>query len=482
MSELTHLSAAEIARGVRDGSLNAIDITEACLAKIASHNGDLNALLHIDNEGALAAAKAAMAGDRKGALAGVPVIIKDNIQVAGLPLTCASKLLGNYRSSYDATVVARLRAAGAVILGKANMDEFAMGSSCEYSAFGPTKNPWDQSKVPGGSSGGSAASVAAGFAPVALGSDTGGSIRQPAAFCGNIGFKPTYGRVSRFGLVAFGSSMDQIGPFTRSLEDSRLVSGVIGGFDGNDATSLRESADLGPNEVDLSTLRVGFAPAHLGAGCQPAVKAAIEAQLAMLKDQGATIVELDMPMSEYVVQVYYILATSEASANLSRFDGVRYGHRTEIPNADILELYQASRGEGFGDEVKRRIMLGTFALSAGYQDAYFKRAMKVRKLITQEFDGAFAKCDVILGPTAPSVAFGIGEVCDDPLTMYLNDVYTIGANLSGHPALSMPCGYSEAGLPIGLHLQTATGSDGLLFDIADSIDETMSVEERQPSL
>ena len=393
--------------------------------------------------------------------------IKDNICVTGMQTSCGSRILGPYHPPYDATVIERLRAAGAVIIGKTNCDEFAMGSSNENSAFGPVKNPWDISRVPGGSSGGSAAAVAAGIVPVALGSDTGGSVRQPAALCGVIGLKPTYGRVSRYGLVAFGSSLDQIGVLARNVSDAASVLQVIAGRDPHDATTADVpvpdySAEL--NE-DVRGLRIGVSRALLGEGLDPEVRSAIDKSIDAYRELGAEIVDVDLPHAQYAIAVYYIIATAEASSNLARYDGVRYGFRAEDAPA-LREMYRKTRDEGFGPEVKRRIMLGTYVLSAGYYDAYYLKAQKVRTLLRQDFANAFEKCDAVLTPTTPTPAFMFGEKSDDPLAMYLNDIYTVTANLAGVPGISVPCGLSSEGLPIGLQLLGPNWSEARLLRLA----------------
>jgi aspartyl-tRNA(Asn)/glutamyl-tRNA(Gln) amidotransferase subunit A len=455
------------------GETTARVATESALNAAEKLNETLNAFLEIDRAGALNCAdeidtkiRSASAGGTT-PLAGVPVAIKDNICVTGMQTSCGSRILGPYHPPYDATVIKRLRAAGAVVIGKTNCDEFAMGSSNENSAFGPVKNPWDISRVPGGSSGGSAAAVAAGIVPVALGSDTGGSVRQPAALCGVIGLKPTYGRVSRYGLVAFGSSLDQIGVFARDAGDAASVLQVIAGRDPHDATTADVpvpdySAEL---NQDVRGLRIGVSRALLGEGLDPEVRSAIDKSIAAYRELGAEIVDVDLPHAKYAIAVYYIIATAEASSNLARYDGVRYGFRAE--NAPALrEMYRKTRDEGFGPEVKRRIMLGTYVLSHGYYDAYYLKAQKVRTLLRQDFAKAFEKCDAVLTPTTPTPAFMFGEKADDPLEMYLSDIYTVTANLAGVPGISVPCGLSSEGLPIGLQLLGPNWSEARLFRLA----------------
>lgn len=439
------------------GDATPSQITRAALDKIEQDNERLNAYLTINREGALRAA-AAMDGEIQSAinekpLAGIPIAIKDNMCTEGIRTTCGSRILGNYVPQYSATAVKKLEAAGAIIVGKTNLDEFAMGGSTENSAFGPARNPHNPEYVPGGSSGGSAVAVAADHVPVSLGSDTGGSIRQPASFCGVVGLKPTYGRVSRFGLVAFASSLDQIGPFATNAKDAARVLQSIAGHDRHDATSANiEVPDyLNALTGDIKGLRVGVPPECFGEGLDAEVKAKVEAAIQQLQDRGAEIVEVHLPHMKYVVAVYYLIATAEASSNLARFDGVRYGFRTEEART-LSELYRRTRDEGFGAEVKRRIMLGTFALSSGYYDAYYEKAQRVRTMLAGDFAEAFKKCDVIATPTAPTPPFKIGDKSDDPLAMYLCDIYTVTINLVGVPAISVPCGISSNGLPIGLQL------------------------------
>jgi aspartyl-tRNA(Asn)/glutamyl-tRNA(Gln) amidotransferase subunit A len=454
--------AYNITSGILAGESSAKQVCEASLQAIAARNDQLAAFVHVDEEFARRQAAAIdariAAGETVGPLAGVPIAIKDNLCTLGLPTSCASKILADYQPPYEATAIQRLRAAGAVIVGKTNMDEFAMGSSTENSAFVPARNPHDPQRVPGGSSGGSAIAVAAGMTPISLGSDTGGSIRQPAAFCGVVGLKPTYGRVSRYGLVAFGSSLDQIGPFANNVTDAGLLLRVISGHDPADATSIDREvpdyvAELDEARLDqkLSGLRIGVAKEYFGEGLDDEVRQSVAAAIELYRGLGAQIIELSLPHSQYCVAAYYIIATAEASSNLARYDGVHYGHRTEHPEG-LIDLYKQSRAEGFGPEVKRRIMLGTFALSAGYYDAYYNRALKVRRLIQQDFTQAFEQVDVLLSPTTPTPAFKLGEKTTDPLSMYLADIYTIAINLAGVPAVSIPCGKTQSGLPIGMQL------------------------------
>ena len=428
---------------------------EASLDRAEKLNETLNAFLQIDRDGALNRADKIDSQSDKASLtlAGIPIAIKDNICVRGMQTSCGSRILGPYHPPYNATAIERLLNAGAVIIGKTNCDEFAMGSSNENSAFGPVKNPWDTSRVPGGSSGGSAAAVAAGIVPVALGSDTGGSVRQPAALCGVIGLKPTYGRVSRYGLVAFGSSLDQIGVFARNATDAATILQVIAGRDVRDATTADVPVPSYAEELaaDAKGKRIGVSRTLLGEGLDEEVRTAIESAIDVYKDLGAEIVDVELPHAKYAIAVYYIIATAEASSNLARYDGVRYGFRAEEAPA-LRDMYRKTRDEGFGAEVKRRIMLGTYVLSAGYYDAYYLKAQKVRMLLRQDFARAFDKCDVVLTPTTPTPAFKSGAKVDDPLAMYLNDIYTVTANLAGVPGISVPCGLSAEGLPIGMQL------------------------------
>lgn len=458
---MTLLNATEdLHRCLIDGSLTSRAATETSLARIRETDGRIRAFLHVDADHALAQADAVdakrKAGQPVGLLAGLPIAIKDVICERDRPCTCASKMLENFRPPYDAHVIERLRAADAVLVGRTNMDEFAMGSSSENSAYQITRNPRDETRSPGGSSSGSAAAVAANMAPASLGSDTGGSIRQPASFCGVVGLKPTYGRVSRYGLVAFASSLDQIGPFATDVFGAALLQQAIAGHDPRDSTSVNRPVPdyLAALDLPLAGLRIGVADEHFAAGLDPEVEKTVRAAIDVYRQLGATIKPIKLPHTKYAVATYYVIAPSEASSNLSRYDGIHYGHRTEQAG-NLTELYAKSRGEGFGAEVKRRILIGTFALSAGYADKYYVKALKVRRLIRQDFDAAFAECDVIAGPVAPTPAFKIGELANDPLAMYLSDVYTLSANLAGIPGMSVPCGFTVSGLPIGLQLLAA---------------------------
>jgi len=449
---------------------------EAAIGAAEKLNDTLNAFLAIDREGALQRVE-----NSSGALAGVPVAVKDNLCVVGMQTSCGSRILGDYHPPYNATVIQRLIDAGAIIIGKTNCDEFAMGSSNENSAFGPVKNPWDVTRVSGGSSGGSAAAVAAGIVPVALGSDTGGSVRQPASLCGVLGLKPTYGRNSRYGLVAFASSLDQVGVFAREVTDMARVLGVIAGRDNHDATTADTPV---PNYLEslsgeLKGLRVGFPTALFGEGLDDEVGRSVKAVVDVYRELGAEIVDIELPHAGYAIAVYYIIATAEASSNLARFDGVRYGFRAEEA-PELRQMYRKTREEGFGPEVKRRIMLGTYVLSAGYYDAYYRKAQQVRTLIKNDFLTAFTQCDAIITPTSPTPAFAIGEKVNDPLAMYLNDIYTVTANLAGVPGLSVPCGLSSLRLPIGFQLLGAYWSEPTLLKLAHSYLEARPFTERPP--
>ena len=472
--DFAEATVADLRDSIARGETSARVAAESSLHAAETLNDQLNAFLEIDRVGALKRAdaidgkiKTQAKADEPPALSGVPIAIKDNICVRYMQTSCGSRILGPYHPPYNATAIERLLDAGAIIIGKTNCDEFAMGSSNENSAFGPVKNPWDTSRVPGGSSGGSAAAVAAGIVPVALGSDTGGSVRQPASLCGVIGLKPTYGRVSRYGLVAFGSSLDQIGVFARNASDAATVLQVIAGRDRYDATAADVAVPDYSRELeqDIKGQRIGVSRALLGEGLSSEVRASIETAIDAYSDLGADIFDVDLPHAKYAIAVYYIIATAEASSNLARYDGVRYGFRAEEAPA-LRDMYRKTRDEGFGPEVKRRIMLGTYVLSAGYYDAYYLKAQKVRTLIRQDFLQAFEKCDAVLTPTSPTPAFRFGEKIDDPLAMYLNDVYTVTANLAGVPGISVPCGLSSEGLPIGMQLLGPYWSEATLLRLA----------------
>ncbi|HVR84837.1 MAG TPA: Asp-tRNA(Asn)/Glu-tRNA(Gln) amidotransferase subunit GatA, partial [Planctomycetota bacterium] len=450
--------AVSIRQDILTRKTTATQVAERFLSRLAAIDPKVRAFLSVNKDAALAQAKKVdeklARGEKAGLLAGIPVAVKDNLCTIDAPTTCGSKILENYRAPYDATVVRRLREEDAVIVGKTNLDEFAMGSSTENSAFFTSRNPWNLQCVPGGSSGGSAAAVAAGMAPIALGSDTGGSIRQPAALTGTVGFKPTYGRVSRYGLVAYGSSLDQVGPFGRSVRDAALLSQAISGHDPHDSTSVNQPVPdfVGQLDRDTRGLRLGVPKEYFSAGLDAEIRTSVEEAIAKLVAKGATRIEVSLPMTEYAIAAYYIVAPCEASSNLARYDGVHYGHRSKDYD-DVTSLISKSRKEGFGPEVTRRIILGTFALSSGYYDAYYNRALKVRRKIKQDFDKAFESCDVIVGPTSPTPAFPVGAKVGDPLSMYLCDVYTVATNLAGLPGISIPCGLTSAGLPIGLQVQ-----------------------------
>ena len=457
MTELCDLPGHELARRFRSGEVTVTDALESTLRRVGALNERLNAYLNLTAENARERSEAIDkrfgAGEALTPAAGIPLALKDVLCTREVETTCGSRILKGYVPPYDATPWARLKESGAILVGKTNCDEFAMGSSNENSAFGPVRNPWDLETVPGGSSGGSAASVAAGLATWALGTDTGGSVRQPGALSGVVAFKPTYGLISRYGLIAFASSLDTVGTFTRDVRDAATLLSVIAGKDPLDTTSLPEPARDYTDGLEggVRGLRIGVLRDWLGNGVQPGVRDAIESAISRLEGLGAEVGEAALPNAEYALSAYYLIAPAEASSNLARYDGVRYGHRTEDA-ANVVELYMRSRGEGFGDEVKRRIMLGTYSLSAGYYEAYYGQAQKVRTLVIRDFERAFEGFDLLLGPTSPTTAFRIGEKSEDPLAMYLSDIYTIPANLSGHPGISVPCGLDERGLPVGLQV------------------------------
>jgi len=451
------LTAVELGKRIRAGEITAVEAAEAALAQMKALEPALNCYVTVDEEGAIRRAKQVQKqiedGSLTGPLAGVPVAVKDNLCTEGLRTTCSSRILENFVPTYTAEAVRNLEQAGAVILGKTNMDEFAMGSTTETSAYGPTKNPWNPDHVPGGSSGGSCAAVAAGECFFALGSDTGGSIRQPSSFCGVTGIKPTYGTVSRYGLIAYGSSLDQIGPVARDVTDCAAVLETIASYDKKDSTSIRrEDCDFTSALVDdVKGMRIGIPRDYFGEGLDPEVKAAVLAAAKVLEEKGAVVEKFDLSLVEYAIPAYYVIASAEASSNLSRFDGVKYGYRTKDYEG-LHNMYKKSRSEGFGPEVKRRIMLGSFVLSSGYYDAYYLKALRTKALIKKAFDKAFERFDVILGPAAPTTAPRLGESLKDPLKMYLGDIYTISVNLAGLPAMTVPCGRDKKGLPIGLQL------------------------------
>ncbi len=476
---LNQLTVSELTRRLAARECSAREATQACLDQIQRVDGEIKAFISLDADDALAQADAA---DRELAagttharkpLLGVPIALKDVIVHRNQPCNCGSRILSNFVSPYDATVVERLKEAGAIVFGRLNMDEFAMGSSTENSAFFTTRNPWDTTRIPGGSSGGSAAAVAAHECVASLGSDTGGSIRQPAALCGCVGVKPTYGRVSRYGLVAFASSLDQIGPFAKTVADAARITGVISGHDPRDSTSLRDPVpDYGAAlNGDLRGVRLGLAREFMVGGLDPEVRDAVAAAVQHLQSLGAEVQEISLPHSQYAVATYYIIATAEASANLARFDGVRYGMR--VPGADPAEMYERTRGAGFGAEVKRRIILGTYVLSSGYHDAYYLRAQKVRTLIRDDFTKAFEHVDAIVSPTTPTAAFRIGEKSGDPLQMYLSDIFTISCNLAGGCGITIPCGFTRSPkLPIGLQLLGRPLGESMLFRIAHAYEQS----------
>ena len=479
--QANQLTAHALLEHLDKGEISARQATQDVLDSITARDPGINAYISVDADGALEQAdavdRARQQGEPLGPLAGVPLAVKDVLCVKGGRTTCGSGILAEYRAPYDATAVAKVKAAGAVIVGKTNMDEFAMGSSNENSHFGPVRNPHNADRVPGGSSGGSAAAVAADEAVLALGTDTGGSVRQPAAYCGVVGLKPTYGRVSRYGLVAYASSLDQIGPVTKDVRDAALLLGVVAGHDRRDATSVDRPVPDYQSALGggVRGLRVGLAREYFGPGLDPQIEAAVRRCADLLHEAGAELVDLSLPVAahpDYCVATYYLIATAEASANLSRFDGVKYGYRADEAS-DLLQMYEQSRSQGFGDEVKRRIMLGTYALSAGYYDAYYLKAQKVRTLIRRDFEAAFSRCDVLLSPVAPTTAFGLGEKLDDPLQMYLNDIYTASTNLAGLPGIALPAGQAADGLPIGAQLLAAPFAEETLLRAAAALEEAL---------
>ncbi|HEU0133149.1 MAG TPA: Asp-tRNA(Asn)/Glu-tRNA(Gln) amidotransferase subunit GatA [Mycobacteriales bacterium] len=482
MTELTRRSAASLAASIAAGEVSAVEVTQAHLDRIAAVDDKVHAFLHVDAEGALTQARRVDAGEVTGPLAGVPLALKDVFTTEGVPTTCGSKILEGWRPPYDATVTRRLKEAGVVILGKTNMDEFAMGSSTENSAYGPTRNPWDLDRVPGGSGGGSSAAVASFMAPLGIGTDTGGSIRQPAAVTGTVGAKPTYGGVSRYGLIAFSSSLDQGGPCARTVLDAALLHEVIAGHDPMDSTSI--DAPVPPvvsaaRSADVSGMRVGVVREFTGDGYQPGVEAAFRAAVATLESLGATVVEVSCPHFVYALPAYYLIAPSECSSNLARFDAMRYGLRVGDDGArSAEEVMSVTRDAGFGDEVKRRVILGSFALSSGYYDAYYGQAQKVRTLITRDFAAAFEQVDVLVSPTTPTTAFRIGERADDPMAMYLADLCTIPSNLSGGAAMSVPCGaLSDDGLPVGLQVMAPAMRDDQMYRVAAAYEAAAPLTE-----
>lgn len=484
---LYYRTASELSRDLEEKRVSSEEIVRSVIERTRAVDGKVGAFISFDEDDALEQARASdrrrAQGKSLSSLDGIPVGIKDILAVEGQPLTCASRMLGKFISPYDATAIVRLKAAGAVPWGRLNMDEFAMGSSTENSSAKTTANPWNTDCIPGGSSGGSAACVAAGEAPISLGSDTGGSIRQPAAFCGVVGMKPTYGLVSRYGLVAFASSLDQIGPFAHTVEDAALLLQAVAGHDERDSSSYK--TEIPDYRRGLSERKgpwkLGIPKEYFGEGLDPEVSRAIEAAIEFYRGEGSEIVEVSLPHTEHAVGVYYIIATAEASSNLARYDGVRYSHRS-AEASDAIDLYFNSRAEGFGPEVKRRVILGTYVLSSGYYDAYYLKAQKVRTLIRRDFLQAYEKVDALLTPTTPSPAFRKGEKTDDPLRMYLSDIFTISANLAGIPGISIPCGFSESGLPIGLQILGQPFREADLFAIAHKFEQAHDYHTRHPSL
>lgn len=476
---------ASLASRLQSRTLTSVELVSNVLDDIAARDGALNAFIHVDRDCALRQAAGIdarrAAGESLGPLAGIPIGLKDVICDAGQPVTCASRMLRDYVSPYDAGVTSRLRQAGAVIVGRTNMDEFAMGSTGESSVYGPSRNPWDLERIPGGSSSGSAVAVAARLVPLALGSDTGGSIRQPAGLCGIVGLKPTYGRVSRYGLVAYASSLDQIGPFASDVSAVAAALEVIAGYDPRDSTSVNVPVPAYSQTVDqpLAGLRIGVPVEHFAEGLEPDVERSVREALRVYQSLGAELRDVRLPATRYAVATYYVIATSEASSNLARYDGIHYGYRAEQFDS-LVELYEASRGGGFGSEVKRRIMLGVFALSAGYADQYYTKALRVRRLIRQDFDRAFQDVDLVAGPVMPTAAYRLGEKVSDPLSMYLSDIYTISANLAGLPGISVPCGFTGAGLPVGLQLQAPPFEEERLLRAARMFERATDWHTRRP--
>lgn len=485
--DLCRLSTRDLAQLIRERQISSMEATQAFLRRIEQLDPQINSFIKVDVDGALAAARKIderlSLGETVGPLAGVPMALKDIFITLGLETTCGSRILKGWIPPFDGTHATRLRQAGAVFLGKLNMDEFAMGSSNENSAFGPCHNPWDLQRVPGGSSGGSAAAVAADLCAAALGTDTGGSIRQPAALCGIVGIKPTYGRVSRYGVVAFASSLDQVGPMTKTVRDSALLLEILAGHDPLDSTSVPQPPGRYLEACDrgITNLRVGVPAEYFVPGMDPEVERSVRSAIAILESLGARVVEVHLPHTQYAIATYYLICTAEASSNLARYDGVRYGFRAS-EERDLMQMYVHTRQEGFGAEVKRRIMLGTFALSAGYYDAYYAKAQQVRTLIRQDFEQAFRQCDVIVTPTSPVAAFKLGEKVADPLQMYLADIFTISCNLAGLPGMSLPCGFTEAGLPIGLQLLGPPLGEETVFAAAAAYEAATPWHARKPKL
>jgi aspartyl-tRNA(Asn)/glutamyl-tRNA(Gln) amidotransferase subunit A len=484
--ELHQLTIHELSEKLRSGKTSSEEITASTFGRIDAVEKDVHAYITLMKETAFAEAKRADEAIKKGeggVLTGIPIALKDIVCTKGTLTTCGSRMLSNFIPPYDAAVIEKLRAAGAVFTGKTNMDEFAMGSSTETSFYGTSRNPWDLERIPGGSSGGSAAAVAADECIASIGSDTGGSIRQPAALCGVVGLKPTYGRVSRFGLIAFASSLDQIGPFTKDVEDAAIMMNVLSGYDNRDSTSSIEEVPDYRQFIGkgIEGWTVGIPKEFFVGGLDPEVEKAVRQAVKTVEDAGARCVEVSLPHTEYSLAVYYIVAPAEASSNLARYDGVKYGFRAP-ESRDLLDMYKKTRSAGFGTEVKRRIMLGTYALSSGYYDAYYKKASQVRSLIKRDFDEAFTMCDAIITPTTPTPAFRIGEKTDDPMQMYLSDLFTISTNMAGIPGISVPCGYSASGLPIGVQFLAAHFQEGRLLQIASAYEKQANIEKRRPNL
>ncbi len=484
--DITRLTIHELTDLLREGRTTSVEIAESVFSRIEAVEERVNAYITLTKDEAFEMAELADKAIREGKageLAGIPVAVKDNMCTKGVKTTCGSHILENFIPPYDATVVRKLKEAGAVVTGKTNLDEFAMGSSTETSHYGITRNPWDLERVPGGSSGGSAAAVATDECIAALGSDTGGSIRQPAAHCGVVGMKPTYGRVSRYGLVAFASSLDQIGPLTKDVEDCAIMMNAIAGYDANESTSVPENVPDYREFVsrDIEGWTIGIPKEYFIEGIDPEVLSSIENAIKVMEACGATCREISLPHTEYCVAIYYIIAPSEASSNLARYDGVRYGFR-QIGGEDLLDMYKATRSTGFGAEVKRRIMIGTYALSSGYYDAYYKKASQVRMLLRNDFDEVFRSCDVILTPTTPTPAFTIGEKMDDPLQMYLSDIFTLSTNLAGIPGIVVPCGYTTEGLPVGVQFMASHFEEGKLIQAASAFEKNAGFARRRPEL
>jgi aspartyl-tRNA(Asn)/glutamyl-tRNA(Gln) amidotransferase subunit A len=476
------LTIAGAQRAMEGGVLTAVDLAESCLTRIEELDGDLNAFITVDRDGALRQAREADTRRRDGnggALCGIPLAVKDLICTRGLVTTCGSKMLEHFVPPFDATVVARLRREGCVVLGKTTMDEFAMGSTSETCAFRVPRNPWKKGYVAGGSSGGSAVAVAAGLCPVALGSDTGGSIRQPASLCGVVGMKPTYGRVSRYGLTAFASSLDQIGPFSRTVEDCALLMNAISGHDPLDSTSVRQEVPdfTGALRDGLAGVRIGIPKEYFGAGLDPEVGTMVSRAMAVLREMGAELVEVSLPHTDYCVAVYYLIAPSEACSNLARYDGVLYGYR-EAGAKTLQEMYTSTRSKGFGAEVKRRILIGTYALSSGYYEAYYRKASQVRTLILKDYQQAFTRCDLLVSPVSPTPAWPMGKNSNDPLSLYLSDILTLSANLAGIPGMSVPAGFTGSGLPVGVQLQGPHFAEAMLLRVAYNLERSCSIERR----